>query len=271
MCCVQVLQWDEGQDSRPGETEKTDAADKSSLERYVLLGTISPFERRSSIHVLCFTTKVAMGGNRRRRRHKAGNAPRGGVDDDVTKARDDGGTTMLVRIESSTPDNDGDCDGDNDDHPPAWSVDYVMNVERRNPPPSKSNVDISYADSDADAMMSSITDIGLLIIRGTLDKITRRNSKRSRKKGKDAVTGGHSSSDDNITNEAKPTPVQLRLWPALLDSLDESKSPRGRGGGGVSAGPLNVVGIAPTGTGKLRETTRDETRESPLAFANRHV
>ena len=177
------------------------------------------------------SAKNNMGGNRRRRRRRAGNAPRGGgVDDDVTKARDDVGTTILVRMDSSTADDDG------------WSVDYVMSVDGKT---HVSNADAD-ADDDADATMSSMTDIGLLIARGTLDRITRRNFKRSRKRGKDDVPGGGRSSVENTaTNEAKPTPVQLRLWPALLDSLDESRSHRGRGGA------LNVVGIAPTGTGEF--------------------
>ncbi|KAL3781146.1 hypothetical protein ACHAW5_002412 [Stephanodiscus triporus] len=147
---------------------------------------------------------LAMGGNRRRRRK---------VDacgEDSTNGRDD---KILVRIESSTT-----ADDRKFDHPPVWSVDFVENIEKKS------------HKLDATA---SIADIGLQIVRGTLDRISRRNHKSSRK------NSGFSSSNMTV----KPTPIQLRLWPALLDSF-ESKARA------ETSAALNVVGIAPTGTGK---------------------
>jgi len=145
-----------------------------------------------------------MGGNRRRRRKV--NA----CGEDSTNGRDD---KILVLIESSTA-----ADDRNFDYPPVWSVDFVENIEKKS--------------HKLDAT-TSIADIGLQIVRGTLDRISRRNHKSSRK------NSGFSSSNMTV----KPTPIQLRLWPALLNSFESTARAE------ISAA-LNVVGIAPTGTGK---------------------
>ena len=144
-----------------------------------------------------------MGGNRRRRRKANADG-----DEDVQQS------SCLVRIESSTTavDDAGDAEQ-------VWTVNFVRSIEKKSPQPSTS----------ADAT-PSVMSIGLQIVRGTIDKLTSRNQKKTMNKTDSVLT-------------VKPTPIQLRLWPTLLNSF-ESKSCIN------NSTPLNVVGIAPTGTGK---------------------
>lgn len=136
-----------------------------------------------------------MGGNRQRRR-KATDG-----DEDVQQS------SCLVRIESSTTAVDD----------AVWSADFVRCIEKKSPQPI----------TDA---IPSVMSIGLQIVRGTIDKLTSRNQKKTMNK-----------TDSDIS--VKPTPIQMRLWPTLLNSF-ESKSRIN------NSTPLNVVGIASTGTGK---------------------
>jgi hypothetical protein len=207
-----------------------------------------------------------MGGNRRRRRKASSNTR---DDDERAKGRD--ANAILVRIEYSNTTADDDCITSNY-HPPVWSVNFVENIEGRKSP------DPVDASTTADASLS-IADIGLHIARGTLDRISRRNNRRHKKSrttnddDDDAGAGVSSKSDDNTTAKAKPTPVQLRLWPALLDSLESRWSSRIAStttttGIPPPASPLNVVGIAPTGTGKKLslELSRAEPKSSFFSF-----
>ena len=104
--------------------------------------------------------------------------------------------------------------------PPVWSTEFVENIEKKLP----SNV------------LPSVTDVGLQLVRGTLEKISSRRYKKV-KKNKKNNKGSNQSSSLNIdtTKSVKPTPIQLRMWPALLHSFE-------------SYDTMNVVGIAPTGT-----------------------
>ena len=211
-----------------------------------------------------------MGGNRRRRR-KAGTNTRDD-NDERAKGRDD--NAILVRIEYR-PSTHADDDGITSNyHPPVWSVDFVENIEGRRKSPESVDVDASTTTTASGASLS-IADIGLHIARGTLDRISKRNNRKHNKSrlttnddddDDDAGgTPGLSSKidDDNTTAKAKPTPVQLRLWPALLDSLESRWSSRiastttTTGIPPPPASPLNVVGIAPTGTGKKLSLERE--------------
>ena len=174
----------------------------------------------------CAFSVRAMGGNRRRRR-KAGTNTRDD-NDERAKGRDD--NAILVRIEYSSTHSDDDGITSNY-HPPVWSVDFVENIEGRKSPES---VDVDASTTTASASLS-IADIGLYIARGTLDRISKRNNRKHKKSrttsnddDDDAGVTGLSSKidDDNTTAKAKPTPVQLRLWPALLDSLESRWSSR---------------------------------------------
>ena len=116
----------------------------------------------------------------------------------------------VVHLESSGPVEDVSI-------PKAWSTAFVENIEKtRLIPPTKSNDE------------PSLVDIGLVMVKGTLDRIEILKNNKSKKK-----------SSDSSSEAAKPTSIQLSLWPALLKSFE-------------AASPWNVVGIAPTGTGKTQ-------------------
>jgi uncharacterized protein (UPF0218 family) len=102
-----------------------------------------------------------------------------------------------------------------------WLVNFVESIEIKSPSPINS-VDTT----------PSIMDIGLQIVLGVLDKITSRNQKRSRK-----------TADFSPSESVNPTPIQVRLWPALLNSFEMKARAE-------ISDALNVVGLAPTGTGK---------------------
>lgn len=119
--------------------------------------------------------------------------------------------------------------------PPAWSVDFARDAgaQREDAPLA--------AAASVDGGVPSVRDVGLRVVRGAMDGL----SKRSRRKGPTKNRG------------ATPTPVQLRLWPALLHSFEL------RGGPGRSRAP-NVVGIAPTGTGESNDEDFIDARYTHL-------
>ena len=80
--------------------------------------------------------------------------------------------------------------------PPVWSTEFVENIEKKLP----SNV------------LPSVTDVGLQLVRGTLEKISSRRYKKV-KKNKKNNKGSNQSSSLNIdtTKSVKPTPIQLRM------------------------------------------------------------
>jgi superfamily II DNA/RNA helicase len=92
--------------------------------------------------------------------------------------------------------------------PTAWSEDSIQNATKVQLNPS---LDVSA--------------IGLQLALGTMEAL----EKKSNKKCKDSTT----------RIQIKPSPIQLNLWPLLLDSL---QSP--------SEKCNNILGIAPTGSGK---------------------
>eukprot|EP00571_Detonula_confervacea_P005098 CAMPEP_0172325280 /NCGR_PEP_ID=MMETSP1058-20130122/53575_1 /TAXON_ID=83371 /ORGANISM="Detonula confervacea, Strain CCMP 353" /LENGTH=658 /DNA_ID=CAMNT_0013041779 /DNA_START=138 /DNA_END=2110 /DNA_ORIENTATION=+ len=155
-----------------------------------------------------------MGGNRRHDRRKAKDTS-GNTDsnscDDSTKDKNAG---IIVHLESNTTD---DSDS-NIEAPPAWSVEFVENIEKKAPKSTISSDDIP-----------SVQEVGLQMVRSTLGRISSKNRKKSNK-NKDLPS-------------VKPTPIQLMLWPALLNSFESKACAE-------SSDFLNVVGIAPTGTGK---------------------
>lgn len=92
--------------------------------------------------------------------------------------------------------------------PTAWSADYVRDATKTQ---LNSSLDVS--------------EIGVQLALGSMEAL----QKKSNKKCKDSTTRIH----------IKPTPIQLNMWPLLLDSLQSSSDKCN-----------NVIGIAPTGSGK---------------------
>ena len=151
-----------------------------------------------------------MGGNKRRhKKRKEVVPPTPCTEGDETNHGDDD-HRIVVHLE---------CAKDvNPLPPPLWSTEFVEHIEKKLP----SNV-------------PSVTDVGLQLVRGTLEKISSRRYKKVKKKNK----GSNQSSSVNIDTTSvavKPTPIQLRMWPALLHSFQRHDK------------SMNVVGIAPTGT-----------------------
>ncbi len=144
----------------------------------------------------------------RNRRRRAVGTDRSHNDKDSRRSDDD---AIFVLLESDAK----------NVSPPAWTAEFYSSIEKESLSPIIS--------SDA---IQSVAEIGLFVVRGTLDKISNRRWKKLKKN-----TG--SSSLRNIEN-VKPTPIQLRIWPALLSSFEATDS----------LAALNVVGIAPTGTGE---------------------
>jgi superfamily II DNA/RNA helicase len=103
---------------------------------------------------------------------------------------------------------------------PEWSIDYVPNI----------NTSASALASKSEAA-PSFKDISDCMVKGTLDRIQSKKNKSKRKSNE---------STSNVT--VTPTPIQLRMWPAMLESfqalIGESKSLH------------NIHALAATGTGK---------------------
>ena len=167
-----------------------------------------------------------MGGNRRhdRKRKKKGEDEKGASSpksgDDGTKEQNNDADGVIVHLESSSPNSNGsESSGDNNIPPSAWSVEFTQNIGKNTPDQVINADDIP-----------SVNNVGLQMVRGTLQKIASKNRKKRSQKENETVV--------------KATPIQLRFWPALLNSF-ESKSCAE-----PSAARLNAVGIAPTGSGK---------------------
>ena len=123
--------------------------------------------------------------------------------------------------------------------PASWSVEYVQEIQKKSPPPISIS---SRGEEEEDVLLLSAKDVGLQMVRGTLERIASRNTKKRSKKNNGA--------SKSVVVKVKPTPIQLRLWPVLLDSFDKKASSSEYHGECNNDGALNVVGIAPTGTGK---------------------
>ena len=168
------------------------------------------------------TTKYlqnAMGGNKRRHKKRKEVVPPISCTEGEETNHGDDDHRIVVNLECAKDDiNNNDV---NPLHPPVWSTEFVEHIEKKLP----SNV-------------PSVTDVGLQLVRGTLEKISSRRYKKVKKKNKNSK-GSNQSSSVNIDTTlvaVKPTPIQLRMWPALLHSFQRHDK------------SMNVVGIAPTGT-----------------------
>ena len=160
-----------------------------------------------------------MGGNKRRhKKRKEVAVPSTSSTEGETNHDGDDDHRIVVHLECAKDNNNNNYV--NPLPPPVWSTEFVENIEKKLP----SNV------------LPSVTDVGLQLVRGTLEKISSRRYKKV-KKNKKNNKGSNQSSSLNIdtTKSVKPTPIQLRMWPALLHSFE-------------SYDTMNVVGIAPTGT-----------------------
>lgn len=158
-----------------------------------------------------------MGRNRRRRKGKT--LSDGIADDGVG----DSEAAIVVRLEESHQKANTDGDGF---APPTWTVEFVQNIEKIEP-----------SDLLGSVNAPSVMDIGLQIVRGTLERMSEKKHRQS----KNQSSYGVSSSTVKLT----PSPVQLRMWPALLTSFESNVQPNK----GISSA-WNVVGIAQTGSGK---------------------
>ena len=155
-----------------------------------------------------------MGRNRRRR--AAGNDRSHDVID--TRSGDD----IIVLLESkSTQSSDKAVKAVS---PPVWTIDFFDNITEEAPS--------CIVSSDA---IHTVMEVGLQIARGTLDRLSNRLLRKIKK-------GTACPSVLSNIHHVKPTPIQLRIWPALLFSFQARNCSE-------ASGPLNVVGIAPTGTG----------------------
>ncbi|KAL9189480.1 hypothetical protein ACHAXT_009155 [Thalassiosira profunda] len=148
-----------------------------------------------------------MGGNKRRR----------GADDKAcaSTAEDDGSEDgVLAQLEPRA------AGGGDAEIRPAWPLDFLQHADARAP------AAIVVSDN-----VPSVENIGRHIARRTLERMQRRQRKKSKKR------------EVGDAPVVTPTPIQLRLWPALLRSFELKESPE-------SSDPVNAVGIAPTGSGK---------------------
>lgn len=167
-----------------------------------------------------------MGGSKRRRqREEGGTGKEADVDcKDMCTNENDG---IIAYIESSK-----DTSYENHDAPTSyktkWTVDYVENIKKISPKCASSSESIT---------IPSVMDVGLQMVRGGLERISNQKNKKNKKKNADV---------SSYEVKVKPTPIQLRLWPALLESFESKSSSE------ESSRALNVVGIAPTGSGKTK-------------------
>ncbi len=105
---------------------------------------------------------------------------------------------------------------------PEWSIDYVQGI----------NTSAAALVSKSDARPSSFKGISEYMVKGTLDRIQSKKNKSKRK--------SNESTPNVIVN---PTSIQLRMWPAMLNSLHAHES-------SATSSMHNIYGIAATGTGK---------------------
>ena len=147
-------------------------------------------------------------GNKRRRKEKKRKR-----DDSDTAAICSGGDTKDTTASNISVDIE--TDNNTITSPPIWTAEFVENIQKNIP----TNEEI----------IPSLNDIGLQIVRGTLEKISSKKYKKAQKNNK--------SNETSLSVNA--TPIQLRLWPALLTSFQ-------------STSQMNVIGIAPTGSGKTQ-------------------
>lgn len=104
---------------------------------------------------------------------------------------------------------------------PEWSIDYVHGI----------NASAAALVSNSEAK-PPFKDISEYMVKGTLDRIQSKKNKSKRK--------NNESTPNVIVN---PTSIQLRMWPAMLNSLHAQDSSE-------TSSMHNIYGIAATGVGK---------------------
>lgn len=104
---------------------------------------------------------------------------------------------------------------------PEWSIDYVQGI----------NASAAALVSQNEAN-PSFKDISEYMVKGTLDRIQSKKNKSKKR--------SNESTPNVIVN---PTSIQLRMWPAMLNSLHAQDSSE-------TSSMHNIYGIAATGTGK---------------------
>ena len=135
-------------------------------------------------------------GNKRRRKEKK----RKQEDISATAAICSGGDTKDTTTQSHNISVDIETDDDNTiTSPPIWTAEFVENIQKNIPTNEK--------------IIPSVNDIGLQIVRGTLEKISTKRNKKAQKNNK-----------SNETSSVNATPIQLQLWPALLTSFQCTKN-----------------------------------------------
>ncbi|KAL7455447.1 hypothetical protein ACHAWC_006996 [Mediolabrus comicus] len=77
------------------------------------------------------------------------------------------------------------------------------------------------------------------MVKGTLDRLQSKNNKSKRKKD-------NNESSAAAVTAVTPTSIQLRMWPAMLESFQSQESNKAD----TATNTHNIYGIAPTGTGK---------------------
>ena len=113
---------------------------------------------------------------------------------------------------------------------PEWSIDYVQGI----------NTTLSALVSTASNDVPSFNDISECMVKGTLDRLQSKKNKSKRKK-----INNNESSAAAVT-VVTPTSIQLRMWPAMLQSFQSQEFNKAD----TSTNTHNIYGIAPTGTGK---------------------
>lgn len=111
---------------------------------------------------------------------------------------------------------------------PEWSIDYVQSI----------NTTVSALVSTTSNIVPSFNDISECMLKGTLDRLqSKKNKSKKRKDNNESA-----SAVKGVT----PTSIQLRMWPAMLQSFQSQNSNKED----TSTHTHNIYGIAPTGTGK---------------------
>ena len=147
-------------------------------------------------------------GKRRRKASKIGDDD-GGTSTVTTTAE---GVVYCIEADSASI-------ASEDDVLPQWSIDYVQSITT------------SVAALTSNKHAASFTDIAEVMVKGTLDRIQSKKNKSKRK------------TKQSISTAVTPTSIQLRMWPAMISSLQAQESSN-------TLYMRNIYGIAATGTGK---------------------
>ena len=146
-----------------------------------------------------------------KRRRKGGKAEDGGPSSVTTTTE---GVVYILEHDNASTSHDAKV-------LPEWSIDYVQGIN--------ASAAALVSKSEAKPTFNNISEY---MVRGTLDRIQSKKNKSKRK--------SNDSTPDVIVN---PTSIQLRMWPAMLNSLHAQ-------GSSENSSMHNIYGIAATGTGK---------------------